>query len=73
MPGRLFKHNVMFVGKTGAYPSGALALSLYDRLLALPANIMLGWKSLLGKNSSSFGQFVSYEEINFCELKLKLD
>jgi len=35
----------MFVRKTGAYPSGTLEEAPeFDRLLALPTNIRLGWK-----------------------------
>jgi hypothetical protein len=37
VPGNHFQPSLMFVGKAGAYPSEAL--------FALPANIILGWKT----------------------------
>jgi len=47
--------SLMFVIKTGAYPSGTLKEAPeFDGLLALPTNIRLGWKGLPGANTSTY-------------------
>ncbi len=49
-PGKPFQRSLMFVSKTGAYPSGTsfYVLSLRVGYMALPINIRLSWKSFLG-------------------------
>ncbi len=47
VPGKAFKPSVMFASKAGAYPSSRLE----GKLLDIPANITLGWKSLTGPNT----------------------
>jgi hypothetical protein len=55
-PCRLLQPNLMFVGKAGAYPKVKHLKSapLQSRLLALRANIRLGWKDLLGANALAY-------------------
>ncbi len=54
--GKPLQPSLMFVRKTGAYLSGAPKRSspFYGRLLPLPTNIRLGWKSLPGNKHFSF-------------------
>ncbi len=55
VPGKPFQPNLMFAGKARAYPSEALSgAPLYGKLLALPANIRLGWKGLPGTNTQAY-------------------
>jgi hypothetical protein len=50
-------NNLIFASKNGAYPTEATSTApLWGRLLALPTNIRLGWKGLLGINTPSFFQ-----------------
>ncbi len=45
----------MVVGKAGAYPIEApCGAPLYDRFLALPTNIGLGWKGLTVTNTLAY-------------------
>ncbi len=50
VPGKLLQPNLMFVGKAADYPR----YSTVGRLLTLPANIRLAWKSLPGPNTRAF-------------------
>jgi hypothetical protein len=53
VPGKPLQHSLIFVGKAGAYPSGA---PLYCRLLVLTTNIRLGWKGFTRNKHSSLLQ-----------------
>ena len=45
----------MFAGETEAYPSEAFSgTPLLGRVLALPANIRLGWRGLPGSNTLAY-------------------
>ncbi len=50
-----FLPSLIFVGKTGAYQSGA-STGLYStgRLLAVPTNIRLGWKLMAVANTLTY-------------------
>jgi hypothetical protein len=50
VPGRLFHASLMFAGKAITYPSEAPTLG---RLLALLANVRLGWKSFAGGQTTT--------------------
>jgi len=55
VPDKPLQPCLMFAGKAGAYPSEApFRYSLLGSLLALPTNITLGWKSLLGTNALAY-------------------
>jgi hypothetical protein len=48
----------MFVGKAGSYPSEVLSdVTLQGRLLALPTNIRLVWRSLQGIKTNTLGYY----------------
>jgi hypothetical protein len=49
--GKPFQLSLVFVGKAGAYPSDT---PLKGRMLALPKNIILGWKGLPGTNALTY-------------------
>ncbi len=49
---RLFQPNLIFASKVRAYLSEVAPL--YGRLLALPTNIRLRWKSLQGRNTQTY-------------------
>ncbi len=54
-PGKPFKPSLMFAGKVRTYPSEHLSGALLEgRPLALPKNIILGWKSLPGTNTLAY-------------------
>jgi hypothetical protein len=46
-----FQPSLMFASKAGEYPSEA---PVEDRLLALPADIRLGWNGLSGTNTLAY-------------------
>jgi len=56
VPGKPFQSSQMFVGKARTYSSEApfRASILKGWLLALTANIRLGWKSLPGTNAPAY-------------------
>jgi hypothetical protein len=50
----------MFAGKAGVYPSEAI-FTCSTQVLALPANIRLGWKGFPGTNTIAYYQkFITY-------------
>ncbi len=47
--------SLIFVGKAGAYQSGAImGLHSNGRLLTLPTNIKLGWKRMAGAKTLAY-------------------
>jgi hypothetical protein len=50
-PGRPFQPSLILANKAGAYPSETLSGA---PLLALPTNIILGWKGLPGANTLAY-------------------
>ncbi len=54
-PGKPLQPSLMFVGKAGAYPSGApFSFSPLGRALGLTENIRLGWRGLLWTNTLAY-------------------
>ncbi len=47
VPGKPYQPNLMFAGKTGAYPTEV-------DFLALPENVRLGWKGLSETNTPAY-------------------
>ncbi len=55
VPGKPFQSSLMFAGKAGVTRVKLLSgAPLFGRLLALPANIRLGWKCLPGINTLAY-------------------
>jgi hypothetical protein len=57
------KPSLMFAGKARAYPRVEYMVMHFSRILALPKNILLAWKGLLGTNTLAYQEKLYIMEV----------